>query len=659
MGIRSQNNPLAAYLDVFSNTGTDAAGAPPPTSSPAGIVASGGVVSDYEVSGTYYRTHIFNTTGTFDVTQLSSSPAPNDVEYLVVAGGGGGANYRSGGGGAGGLRTNLSGHPRAGATLTASVQSYPVTVGAGGAGGYPAGAKGGDSNFGPISSTGGGHATGAATGNAGDGGSGGGADWNNYSAEGGGNEGGYSPSEGNPGGNSANPNAQGGQGGGGGAGAPGSDGTTPTGGAGGIGLQVLISGPPASPQPMGTPGPGPSTGWFAGGGGGGADTGKTGGAGGAGGGGDATTPGTQNDGQANTGGGAGGAVFNPAIGGGGPNSPGGNGGSGTVIVRYQITSTQSGDPSSGGAKATGGTFYRYGSKTVHVFTASGDFTNTSGAPLTVDHILVAGGGGGGSGGGSGSGGGGAGGVRTSIPGIMTVADTQKTVGPGAPNKYTVTIGGGGAGSPNYTVASVKGTDTDFNGPDGNVNVDGGGRGGYYPPNANAEGGSGGSGGGAAGYASPNTPLSGGAASESGNQGTAGGNTPGAGNYAAAGGGGAGSIGGNSDGATAGHGGAGVQLPASIKNPAYLIGTPGPSGTHWFAGGGGGGGGENQTTYGRGGGPGGPYAGGGNGSTRTGSPTANLGGTYPGTVNTGGGGGGSNNTAGGDGGSGLVIITYDT
>ena len=24
MGIRSQNNPLAAYLDVFSNTGTDA-----------------------------------------------------------------------------------------------------------------------------------------------------------------------------------------------------------------------------------------------------------------------------------------------------------------------------------------------------------------------------------------------------------------------------------------------------------------------------------------------------------------------------------------------------------------------------------------------------------------------------------------------------------
>ena len=26
MGIRSQNNPIAAYLDVFSGTGTDAVG---------------------------------------------------------------------------------------------------------------------------------------------------------------------------------------------------------------------------------------------------------------------------------------------------------------------------------------------------------------------------------------------------------------------------------------------------------------------------------------------------------------------------------------------------------------------------------------------------------------------------------------------------------
>ena len=213
---------------------------------------------------------------------------------------------------------------------------------------------------------------------------------------------------------------------------------------------------------MGTPGPGPSTGWFAGGGGGGADDGMTGGTGGAGGGANATTPGYENNGDPNTGGGGGGTIYNPAY---GASSRGGNGGSGTVIVRYQLHRHNQSSGPLGGAKATGGTFYTYGSKTVHVFTSSGDFTNISGAPLTVDHILVAGGGGGGSGGGAGSGGGGAGGVRSSIPGLMPILpDSQKTVAPGAPNKYTVTVGAGGAGSPNYSVASVKGTDSDFNNP---------------------------------------------------------------------------------------------------------------------------------------------------------------------------------------------------
>ena len=165
---------------------------------------------------------------------------------------------------------------------------------------------------------------------------------------------------------------------------------------------------------MGTPDPGPSTGWFAGGGGGGADDGMTGGTGGAGGGANATTPGYENNGDPNTGGGGGGTIYDPAY---GASSRGGNGGSGTVIVRYQHRHNHLSGPL-GGAKATGGTFYTYGSKTVHVFTSSGDFTNISGAPLTVDHILVAGGGGGGSGGGAGSGGGGAGGVRSSISGLI-------------------------------------------------------------------------------------------------------------------------------------------------------------------------------------------------------------------------------------------------
>ena len=53
MGIRSQNNtnPLAAYLDVFSSTGTDAVGAAPGgAAAPLGLTATGGVISDY-VSG--------------------------------------------------------------------------------------------------------------------------------------------------------------------------------------------------------------------------------------------------------------------------------------------------------------------------------------------------------------------------------------------------------------------------------------------------------------------------------------------------------------------------------------------------------------------------------------------------------------------------------
>ena len=688
MGARSSqsrgpgfNKTDGHLLEYFRNNFVaGGGGALSPEPIPAGIVASGGAISDYtEPDGDIYRAHVFNTTGTFEVTQLSSSPAPNNIEYLVVAGGGGCSKYRSGGAGAGGLRTNYPGvqkldaTPLTAAAMTAAVQSYPVEVGAGGAGGSSSftGANGGDSTFGPITSNGGAGTKGAATAGGsndpvGDGGSGGGNDWSQYGTFGSGNTPPTTPPQGNPGGQSANPNAVGGQGGGGGAGAPGGDATTPTGGVGGIGVQVLISGPPAADQPMGTSGPVSGGGYFAGGGGGGADSGKTGGAGGSGGGGDATTPGYENNGEASTGGGGGGSVYNPFY---GSESRGGNGGSGTVIVRYQITSAQQSDGTLGGTKATGGTAYKYNNKTVHVFTSTGDFTNISGSPLTVDHVLVAGGGGGGSGGGTGAGGGGAGGVRTTIPGLMPVADTQKTVGPGAPNKYVVTVGAGGAGSPSSSIASQKGSDSEFNGPDGNVNVDGGGRGGFYPggtpANTNANGGPGGSGGGASGYGtlSPSA-LSGGAASESQNQGFAGGNSPGNGSSApgaGAGGGGAGGVASNTDGTTASPGGIGVQLPTPIRNPAYLVGVPGPSGTHWFAGGGGGGGGQGQTTFGTGGGPGGPYAGGGNGGTRIAEDDSpnNLGGTWPGTVNTGAGGGGSNNTKGGDGGSGFVLVIYDS
>ena len=51
---------------------------------------SGGIVSDYEVSGTYYRAHVFTGSGTFVVSDTGTGEYPSTVEYLVVAGGGGG-----------------------------------------------------------------------------------------------------------------------------------------------------------------------------------------------------------------------------------------------------------------------------------------------------------------------------------------------------------------------------------------------------------------------------------------------------------------------------------------------------------------------------------------------------------------------------------------
>ena len=160
MGIRSQNNPLAAYLDVFSNTGTDAVGAAPTPSPPSGLTATGGVISDYTTPpGDVYRAHLFTSSGTFDVTALGS--LGNTLEYLVVGGGGGGGGYGGGGGGGGGFRTNKSGHPVASPLggLTATVQPYVVVVGAGGDGGarFPGavsdGTSGGNSEFYPPAHT--------------------------------------------------------------------------------------------------------------------------------------------------------------------------------------------------------------------------------------------------------------------------------------------------------------------------------------------------------------------------------------------------------------------------------------------------------------------------------------------------------------------------
>ena len=58
--------------------------------SPRGHTATGGVINDWtdSSSGNVYRSHIFNSSGSFDVTTLSST-YPAVVDYMVVGGGGG------------------------------------------------------------------------------------------------------------------------------------------------------------------------------------------------------------------------------------------------------------------------------------------------------------------------------------------------------------------------------------------------------------------------------------------------------------------------------------------------------------------------------------------------------------------------------------------
>ena len=58
-----------------------------PGIAPRGLAASGGIISEYTDSGTVYRAHIFNSSGSFTVSASSGT-----VDYLVVGGGGGGGD---------------------------------------------------------------------------------------------------------------------------------------------------------------------------------------------------------------------------------------------------------------------------------------------------------------------------------------------------------------------------------------------------------------------------------------------------------------------------------------------------------------------------------------------------------------------------------------
>jgi len=309
------------------------------------------------------------------------------------------------------------------------------------------------------------------------------------------------------------------------------------------------------------------------------------------------------------------------------------------------------------AGITPGNGYRY-----HVFTSPGTFT-VSGAPATVEYLVVAGGG---DGGGYYGGAGGAGGLRTNDPnsgpgGPSPVREPNYQITPGT---YPVVVGPGGSGG-----AFIPGNYSSFN--DTNVNSlgtirseggGGGSQGGGTTAPAGNPGGSG-SGGGAGPSVQPfgNGNRQAGTSTPAPNQGYPGGQggSP-SGQYNAGGGGGAGGAGGygDPDGLSGGSfGGPGKACPAfaapfvSPEIPAPVqprfIPSVGPTGL--YAGGGGGHRG-NLGSYGDRAGPGG-----GGGIGKPGQPGCNF---------TGGGGGGHSlnpgNTApylGGDGGTGIVIIRY--
>ena len=111
------------------------------------IVASGG---NSTLTDGDFKIHVFTGPGTFTVNQAGTGPTDNtDVDYLVVGGGGGGGDEYGGGGGAGGVRASdasYTGPPAASNTgITVNATGYPITVGAGGAGGPGAGQVGSNS----------------------------------------------------------------------------------------------------------------------------------------------------------------------------------------------------------------------------------------------------------------------------------------------------------------------------------------------------------------------------------------------------------------------------------------------------------------------------------------------------------------------------------
>ncbi len=271
------------------------------------VICTGGTVTDINVDGVIYRVHTFTASDTLTVV------SGGIIEYLVVGGGGGVGNNNAAIGGAGG------GGVLQGSSLIVK-GNYPITVGAGGIGGYratsssawtPAETQAENSSIGTIIVA-----------------IGGGSDGSNPTFMNGGSGGGatvYSSTLTNHGTGISGQGYDGGDGsltrrsgGGGGADESGTTKlTTSYGGDGGDGIMSDING-------IAT--------YYGGGGGGAGDNGTASiGYGGLGGGADGingVATSAQN-GQPNTGGGAGGARYATS-------GRTGSGGSGIVIIRYQL-----------------------------------------------------------------------------------------------------------------------------------------------------------------------------------------------------------------------------------------------------------------------------------------------------------------------------------
>ena len=303
---------------------------------------------------------------------------------------------------------------------------------------------------------------------------------------------------------------------------------------------------------------------------------------------------------------------------------------------------------SGGLESTPGNGYKY-----HTFLSSGSFVVEGSVHPVGMEVLVIGGGGGGGEGTVGQGGGGAGGFR--VQGGPGVVGPTGSHGPATPltipvGSTTITVGEGGGAGQNGENSSI-----------GSLLVaTGGGSGGRTENTPTYSGSSGGSSGGASNTES-SAPTNGNAGGFSpfpeGNNG--GGSAGGVASEGGGGGGGAGANGQPSPGnATAGVGGAGLQMPLYAIPLLHPDASPLSPYNNYYAGGGGGGTIRNPT----GGANGGQGGGGGGGSCNpavsgvTETATAGISGLG------GGGGGGSIEPLGptalsAPGGDGIVIIRY--